>query len=81
MNAPHTGANRALARRLGIIALAMFGFGFLLVPFYEKICEATGLRNIGSADTAVNTQIDASRKVSTLEALYSVSASFSHSAR
>lgn len=63
MNARHTGANRALAKRLGVIALAMFGFGFLLVPFYEKICEATGLRNIDSADTEVNTQVDVSRNV------------------
>lgn len=63
MNARQTGANRALAKRLGIVALAMFAFGFVLVPFYEKICEATGLRNIDSADEAVNTQVDASRTV------------------
>jgi len=35
------------------------------VPFYEKICEVTGIRNVFQADAvAANTQIDASRSVS-----------------
>ncbi len=41
----------------------MFGFGYALVPFYEKICEVTGLRNIGRADAVANTQVDATRDV------------------
>ena len=41
----------------------MFGFGYALVPFYEKICEATGLRNIAQADVVANTQVDATRDV------------------
>ena len=56
-------SNRRLGTRLAIVVLAMFGFGFALVPFYEKICEVTGLRNIAQADTAANTQIDNSRMV------------------
>jgi len=28
----------------------MFGFGFALVPFYEKICEVTGIRNVFQPD-------------------------------
>ena len=55
--------NGALLRRLVIVAVGMFGFGFLLVPFYEKICAVTGLRNIARADAAVNTQVDTSRLV------------------
>ena len=39
-------SNRALLARLCVVVLAMFGFGFALVPFYEKICEVTGLRDI-----------------------------------
>lgn len=54
-------ANNALLKRLGVVAVAMFGFGFLLVPFYEKICQATGIRNIAQADEVVNTQVDRSR--------------------
>ena len=41
----------------------MFGFGYALVPFYEKICEATGLRNIAQADVVTNTQVDTTRDV------------------
>jgi cytochrome c oxidase assembly protein subunit 11 len=56
-------ANRALLKRLGLVVVAMFGFGFALVPFYEKICEVTGIRNIGEADVVANTQVDASRSI------------------
>ena len=59
----HRQRNRALLRRLVVVAVGMFGFGFLLVPFYEKICEVTGLRNIARADAIVNTQVDATRQV------------------
>jgi cytochrome c oxidase assembly protein subunit 11 len=63
MNAEQRAANAALLKRLGVVVLAMFGFGFALVPFYEKICEVTGIRNIGRADTVGNTQVDTSRTV------------------
>lgn len=65
MNAEQRAANNALLKRLGIVVLGMFGFGFALVPFYEKICEVTGIRNIDQpAERAlVNTQVDTSRSV------------------
>jgi cytochrome c oxidase assembly protein subunit 11 len=63
MNAAQLHDNRALLRKLSIIVLAMFGFGYALVPFYEKICEVTGLRNIARADEAKSTQIDVTRDV------------------
>ena len=34
---------QSLAFRLLIMAIAMFGFGFLLVPVYDVFCEVTGL--------------------------------------
>ena len=55
--------NRTLLAKLGVIVVAMFGFGYALVPFYEKICEVTGLRDIDRPDTVVNTQVDRSRFV------------------
>ncbi len=55
--------NRRLVAKLGVIVLAMFGFGYALVPFYEKICEVTGLRNIAQADAVANTQVDMTRSV------------------
>ncbi|HEY5700667.1 MAG TPA: cytochrome c oxidase assembly protein [Gammaproteobacteria bacterium] len=36
-------ANRRTAKRLGVVVLAMFGFGFALVPLYNVFCEITGL--------------------------------------
>jgi cytochrome c oxidase assembly protein subunit 11 len=63
MNAPVKAANRRLLQRLCVIVIAMFGFGFALVPLYEKICEVTGVRNIARAEAPVNTQVDSSRKV------------------
>jgi cytochrome c oxidase assembly protein subunit 11 len=58
-------ANLTLLKKLGVIVVAMFGFGYALVPFYDKICEAAGLRNIAVADevTRTNTQVDATRDV------------------
>ncbi len=55
--------NVALFKRLAVVVVGMFGFGYALVPFYEQICEATGLRNIAQADVAKNTQVDATRSV------------------
>jgi cytochrome c oxidase assembly protein subunit 11 len=34
--------NRGLVGRLAILAIAMFGFGFALVPLYDVFCEITG---------------------------------------
>jgi len=56
-------ANRTLLVKLGVVAAIMFGFGFLLVPFYEQICKATGLRDIDRPDKVQNTQVDAARSV------------------
>ena len=58
-------SNITLLKKLGVIVVAMFGFGYALVPFYDKICEAAGLRNIAQADVVAqaNTQVDATRAV------------------
>jgi cytochrome c oxidase assembly protein subunit 11 len=57
------GENRALLAKLAVVAVAMFGFGFALVPFYEKICEVTGIRDIARRDEVQNTQVDYGRTV------------------
>jgi cytochrome c oxidase assembly protein subunit 11 len=63
MNAAQRQDNRTLFVKLGVVVVAMFGFGYALVPFYEKICEVTGLRDIARADEVANTQVDATRTV------------------
>jgi cytochrome c oxidase assembly protein subunit 11 len=55
--------NRRLSRRLAVVALGMFGFGFALVPFYNQICAALGINSIEQAATPGNTQIDFSRDI------------------
>ena len=47
--------HRILSVKLGIIAVAMFGFGFALVPIYSVFCEITGFggRTASTAETVV----------------------------
>ncbi len=56
-------SNRLLLVKLGVVVAVMFGFGFALVPFYDQICRATGLRDIDSADEVKNTQVDPNRTI------------------
>jgi cytochrome c oxidase assembly protein subunit 11 len=56
--------NRRLFTRLSIIAVAMFGFGYALVPFYDQICKALGVNSLVERDEiAANTQVDKTRLV------------------
>jgi cytochrome c oxidase assembly protein subunit 11 len=55
--------NLSTMRKLFVVSVAMFGFGFALVPFYQKICEVTGVNRLLKADEVTNTQVDAARFV------------------
>ncbi len=66
--------NRRLLGRLLVVAIAMFGFGYALVPMYRAICEALGVNVLSLADEnlrkanwlgerTVNTQVDRSRTI------------------
>ncbi len=55
--------NQRMLVKLLVIALAMFGFGFALVPFYKQICDATGVRDLNQPDEVRNTQVDKGRDV------------------
>jgi cytochrome c oxidase assembly protein subunit 11 len=55
--------NAVTLRKLVVVAVGMFGFGFLLVPFYKTICEVAGLNSVVRRDEVSNTQVDASRFV------------------
>jgi cytochrome c oxidase assembly protein subunit 11 len=56
-------SNVTLLVKLGVVVVVMFGFGFALVPFYDQICKATGLRNIDAPDRIENSQVDPGRTV------------------
>jgi cytochrome c oxidase assembly protein subunit 11 len=56
--------NKRMLQRLLVVVVGMFGFGFALIPFYNKICEVAGLRNVIAADAMpVNTQVDMTRNI------------------
>jgi cytochrome c oxidase assembly protein subunit 11 len=60
--------NATMVRKLLVVTLVMFGFGWALIPIYRKICEITGINILTDKDPraaarAVNTQIDRNRKV------------------
>lgn len=67
-NSPLQQDNRTILRKLVVVAVLMFGFGWALVPLYRKICEVTGInvvttRNPDAERSARNTQVDTSRTV------------------
>lgn len=45
-------ARTAMAVRLGVAAVCMFGFGFALVPLYDVFCEVVGIRTTIETSTA-----------------------------
>lgn len=45
-------SNAALTGRLLVLAVAMFGFGFALVPLYDVFCEITGFGGRTNATAA-----------------------------
>jgi cytochrome c oxidase assembly protein subunit 11 len=53
--------------KLLLAALLMFGFGYSLVPLYQKICEITGINVLAVQETLnvkpSNTQVDTSRTI------------------
>jgi cytochrome c oxidase assembly protein subunit 11 len=62
--------NKKIRIKLFIMTLVMFGFGFLLIPFYKKICEITGINilSVGEQKNNItkNTQVDKTRKISVI---------------
>ena len=56
-------ANLQTMRKLFIVSVAMFGFGFALIPFYQKICEVTGVNLLLKPAEITNTQVDTARFV------------------
>jgi cytochrome c oxidase assembly protein subunit 11 len=64
--------NRRMLGKLAVIALAMFAFGYALVPMYRSICEALGINVLSLSEREasrvgergpVNTQVDLSRTI------------------
>lgn len=68
-------ANFQMVGKLAVVAAGMFAFGYVLVPIYKKICEATGINILALSEREVpgnggngvklpaNTQVDTSRTI------------------
>ncbi len=50
---PEDKKHRSLVGQLIIMTVAMFGFGFLLVPLYDVFCEITGFGGRTNSEAAV----------------------------
>lgn len=77
--APLAQASRRTASRLLLVAVAMFGFGYLLVPLYDVFCEVTGLNGKTGRmgpNAADALKLDPSRLI-TVEFVTNVNAGFS----
>ena len=60
-------ANRTILIKLLVVTVGMFGFGYALVPLYQKICEVAGIYDVEKPDAPLaNSQLDYNRLV-TLE--------------
>lgn len=64
--------NGIMVKKLAVIALGMFAFGYGLVPLYKAICDVTGInilalteRDVPGVSKAMpkNTQVDTSRTI------------------
>ncbi len=65
--------NRRMTVKLAVVVLAMFGFGYALVPLYRTICQALGINVLALSDVRTgagvaakhnaNTQVDLSRSI------------------
>jgi len=57
--------NRRMVGKLAVIVLAMFGFGYALVPMYRTICNALGINVLSLSERVVAGGTVGSRKLST----------------
>ena len=63
MNQELKSKNTIMLKKLAIMSVLMFGFGYLLIPLYEKICDVTGLNQVVKADEIDNNVVDSSRTI------------------
>jgi len=70
-----TSANLTMMRKLCVVALGMFAFGYALVPMYKAICEMTGINILALGEREIpgsgsarlgrleNSQVDTTRTI------------------
>jgi cytochrome c oxidase assembly protein subunit 11 len=67
-----TRENFKMLRKLAVVTVGMFAFGYALVPIYKTICEVTGINILALSEQVIsgkkgsynaNTQVDTSRTI------------------
>jgi len=53
-----TGSNPKLVKRLLLIVVGMFGFGFAMVPLYDVFCDITGINGKTGGRVAIATALE-----------------------
>jgi cytochrome c oxidase assembly protein subunit 11 len=61
-------SNRTILRKLLVVSVLMFGFGWALIPIYRKICEISGInvltgKSPQAEERAASTQVDMTRTI------------------
>ncbi|MEM7083402.1 MAG: cytochrome c oxidase assembly protein [Pseudomonadota bacterium] len=72
MTATHSRGRLTLS--LVTLAAAMFGFGYLLVPLYDIICDITGLNGKVSNEAAIVTEAPDTNRLVSIEFMSSINA-------
>jgi cytochrome c oxidase assembly protein subunit 11 len=65
------GENLRMVRKLAVVTVGMFAFGYALIPIYKHICEITGINILalgekqvpGTSTAQANSQVDTSRTI------------------
>tara|TARA_R110001592_G_scaffold91754_4_gene268284 strand:- start:21995 stop:22537 length:543 start_codon:yes stop_codon:yes gene_type:complete len=65
MQAPENKKTKKIVSKLLIVVIAMFGFGFALVPLYDVFCDITGLNGKTATEAAQANEggIDITREI------------------
>lgn len=59
-----TEMNVTMLKKLLLFSVLMFGFGYAMVPMYEKFCEVTGIYNLRQPDVLdKNVKVDLTRSI------------------
>ena len=73
--------NRRMTTKLAVIALAMFGFGYALVPIYRTICEALGINVLAIGERVSGAAAARDRASSQIDYARTVTVEFDANAR
>ncbi len=73
--------NLSLIRKLIVIVVAMFAFGYALVPIYRAICNALGINVLSKSERAIPGQANGKASSTQIDTTRSITVEFDANAR